>query len=114
MELVKKSDVLELIEDENKKGALGSCFCSFDCNQKFKKQADELDKQIQEVRDQIVGFVGTNEAIVDKDMKVLCSYKYQHGRSYIDKEKLMLIHPEAYQQCLAEYQGTRVLRLSRK
>nr|DAP84315.1 MAG TPA: Exonuclease [Caudoviricetes sp.] len=80
----------------------------------LKKQADELDKQIQEVRDQIVGFVGTNEAIVDKDMKVLCSYKYQHGRTYINKDKLMLINPDAYQQCLAEYQGTRVLRLSRK
>lgn len=79
----------------------------------LKKDAKALDAKIQSLKDEIINFVGTNEAIVDKDMKVLCSYKYQHGRSYIDKDKLNLIAPEAYKQCLAEYQGTRVLRLSK-
>lgn len=79
----------------------------------LKKDAKALDTKIQSLKDEIINFVGTNEAIVDKDMKVLCSYKYQHGRTYINKDKLMLINPDAYQQCLAEYQGTRVLRLSK-
>ena len=79
----------------------------------LKKDAKTLDTKIQSLKDEIINFVGTNETIVDKDMKVLCSYKYQHGRTYINKDKLMLINPDAYQQCLAEYQGTRVLRLSK-
>ncbi len=72
-------------------------------------QLNELKEEVQELRDVITGYIGTNEVLVDSHHAPLATYKMCKPRETFDTAMLKLEHPDVYAAYVK--QGTPYRRL---
>ena len=75
----------------------------------MKATEKELKAEIETMTDQLKAQFTDEEAMVDMDGKVLCTYKASAGRKSVDSKKLEAEYPEVYQSVLKVSEGSRTL-----
>lgn len=75
----------------------------------MKATEKELKAEIDNLTDQLKAQFTDEEAMLDIDGNVLCTYKATAGRSSLDSKKLKEEYPDVYEACLKTSSGSRTL-----
>ena len=67
---------------------------------KIKRQIKLLQESHDLLRDSIAKEMGEKERLMGVDGTIIVTYKWQNGRTDIDKDLLLEFYPEAYNDCL--------------
>ncbi len=73
------------------------------------QELNQLKDEVQELRDQITGFIAENETLIDNHHHTLATYKLCKGRESFDAARLKLEMPDLYEQFIKK--GTPFRRL---